>query len=123
MDALPGVYAPPLGAMMLAFAASKPVGCVALRPLDDSSLPPNSVCEMKRMYLMPGHRGRGIGHALAAAIVTEARRLRYRIMRLDTDTQMPAAIAVYTRLGFQPRGPYNADPSPCTLWFELDLTR
>jgi len=121
METLPGMYGPPRGCILLAIEAERAVGCVALRPLADEALPPGAVCEMKRMYVEASQRGRGLGHALGAAIVAEARRIGYRLMRLDTDTEMPAAIAVYRRLGFRARPPYNADPSPCTLWFELDL--
>jgi GNAT superfamily N-acetyltransferase len=121
LQSLPGKYAPPAGTMLLAIARDEAIGCVALRPLADDSRPPNSVCEMKRMYLKPTHRGRGIGRLLGDAIVAEARRLGYLIMRLDTDTQMPEAIGLYTSLGFKPRPPYNADPSPDTLWFEKEL--
>jgi putative acetyltransferase len=118
MATLPGRYSTPGGAVLLARLNDSWAGCVALRPLEGPG-----VCEMKRMYVRPAARGHGIGHLLGQSVVDRARRLGYRTMRLDTDKNMAAAIAVYTRLGFKPCERYNSDPCPCTLWFELDLVR
>ncbi|MFN0132757.1 MAG: GNAT family N-acetyltransferase [Phycisphaerales bacterium] len=116
MATLPGLYAVPKGAILLAWVGDEAVGCVAMRPMNDAG-----VCEMKRMFIRPSHRGQGLGHALASCIVEAARHAGHRTMRLDTDNNMAAAIAVYTALGFKPRERYNDDPCPCTLWFEVAL--
>lgn len=116
MRTLPGKYAAPGGCMLVAWVGSRPAGCVALRPMDEPG-----VCEMKRMFIRSEFRGRGIGHALGEAVVRVAKRAGYKVMRLDTDHTMLAAIRVYSKLGFQPRERYNDDPCPCTLWFELAL--
>ena len=75
---LPGDYAPPAGCILLAKRAAEYVGCGALRLLE------KKICEMKRLYVTPAHRGRKIGRILAEAIIGEARSRGYVQMRLDT---------------------------------------
>lgn len=116
LASLPGAYAPPRGVILLARTGeSAPAGCVALRPLADD------VCEMKRMYVRPAARGRGVGRALAAAVIDAARSMNYRAMRLDTGATMTAAAGLYQSLGFRDIPAYNRDPTPGTRWMELTL--
>ena len=86
---LPGDYAPPGGALILAHAADgNLVGTVALRALD----PAQGICEMKRLYVAPEGRGHGLGRRLAERALTEAQRLGYRAVRLDTWPAMREAL-------------------------------
>jgi ribosomal protein S18 acetylase RimI-like enzyme len=112
---LPGAYAPPQGALLLAMVKDVPAACVALRPLGED------IAEMKRLYVRSAMRGLGLGELLAKAIIAEAKRLGYRKLRLDTLPEMQAARGLYQRLGFRPIAPYNHNPIPGTAFLELEL--
>ena len=112
---LPGRYAPPHGTILLALDDGHPAGCVALRRLDPAT------CEMKRLYVRPGWRRRGVGRALAEEVIARARRLGYARMRLDTVASMEAAVALYRHLGFADIAPYTTNPIGGARFFELTL--
>jgi putative acetyltransferase len=115
LASLPGKYAPPGGAILLAEEDGAPVGVVAMRPLGDG------VCEMKRLYVSPLQRGTGLGGRLARAIIENARASGYRAMRLDTLDSMGDAIVLYRKLGFVEIGPYYDNPMPGAHYYELAL--
>jgi GNAT superfamily N-acetyltransferase len=113
---LPGAYGPPSGRLLLARYADHAAGCVALRKLEAG------VCEMKRLYVRPGDRGKGLGRILVERVIVEARAIGYERMRLDTiESAMKDAVALYRRMGFEEIAPYSAVPIARALWMELLL--
>ena len=116
LAALPGDYAPPDGRLLLAEYDGALAGCVALHKLEPH------VCEMKRLYVRPQFRGKGVGLALAETIIWEARAIGYRRMRLDTvEPAMQAAVAMYRRLGFTEIAAYRPNPIQGAMYMELEL--
>ncbi|MGH6613831.1 GNAT family N-acetyltransferase [Sphingomonas sp.] len=114
---LPGHYAPPRGALLLARSGDgEPIGCVALRPMVAAGR-----CEMKRLYVAPAGRGTGLGRALMTALITEARQLGYAEMWLDTLPTMAAAQGLYRAAGFELAEPYYDTPVAGTVFMRLVL--
>jgi putative acetyltransferase len=114
---LPGAYGPPGGRLLLARWDRESAGCVAFRPLQ------HDICEMKRLYVRPAYRGRGVGQALAERIIGEACAAGYTSMRLDSLSSMEPALQLYRRMGFRDVPPYRQNPVPGAVFMELPLAR
>lgn len=104
--------------LLLGKVAGEPAGAVGVKPLGS---PEEGACEMKRLYCLPQYQGLGLGRALAEASLDEARRLGYRIMKLDTLTRLEAAVALYRSLGFRQTGAYYDNPLENVLYMERTL--
>ena len=115
LEQLPGAYAPPQGRLYLMWMGSEPAGCVALRPLDART------AEMKRLYVRPAHRGRGLGRLLAQQVIEDARSSLHTRVVLDTLPLMREAQALYAALGFTEIEPYTSNPIAGTRFMELTL--
>lgn len=82
------------GAFLVAYLAGEPLGCGAVRRLEETS------AELKRMYVAPSARGHGIGRALLNQLEHEARRLGARRLLLETGIRQQAALALYRNEGY-----------------------
>jgi len=109
------IYTPPEGALILAKQEGMPAGCVGLRKIDTHR------CEMKRLYVRPTSRGKGLGNALCRKIISKGRQLGYREMLLDTLSTMNDAQALYRLHGFKETEPYYHNPLPAAQYFLLTL--
>jgi ribosomal protein S18 acetylase RimI-like enzyme len=107
LSALETIYSPPAGRLLLALENEEAAGCVAVRQVPSGA---DGVCEMKRLYVRPSHRGTGLGRRLAESILEEGRKLGYRRMVLDTLASMERARAIYRALGFRETEPYYDNP-------------
>jgi uncharacterized protein (TIGR02246 family) len=112
---LPGKYVPPDGLLLLAMSGQKAAGCGALRKLDGRR------CEMKRLFVRPKFRGRGLGKTLAKRLVDEALRMGYSTMVLDTLDKLKAAMGIYESLGFVPTKAYYRNPLSGVVYWKLDM--
>jgi ribosomal protein S18 acetylase RimI-like enzyme len=94
--------------------AGEVVGTAAVRRLEPG------VTELKRMWLRPACRGRGLARVLMDRCLEEARALGGRVLRLDSEHKLAAAVRLYRRYGFEEIGDYNRNPR-AELWMELAL--
>jgi putative acetyltransferase len=119
LDGLPGPYAAPGGALLVALVDGQAAGCGALRALPDVDYP--NACEMKRLYVQRAFRGFGLGRVLAQALMDHATRAGYSTLLLDTLDDMEAARGLYAALGFEEIPPYYFNPLPGAHYLKVDL--
>lgn len=113
---LPAKYAPPDGRLFLAFADEKLAGCIALRKLEAQ------ICEMKRLFVREDFRRLGIGKSLIEKLISEAKKIGYEKMRLDTyPPKMSKAVELYNSYGFYKIKSYYHNPYGKTLFMEKSL--
>jgi putative acetyltransferase len=119
LASLPGQYAAPHGAVLLAFVDGALAGCGGFRPLpgvDDAN-----ACEMKRLYVRRAFRQLGLGRVLAQALIDRATQAGHSAMLLDTLDEMEAARSLYTSLGFVEVAPYYYNPIPGAHYLKVQL--
>jgi putative acetyltransferase len=112
---LPGKYARPGGVVLIAWDGTQAAGAIACRMFEPG------VCEMKRLYVRPVFRGRGIARDLANELIEDARERGYRTMLLDTLVSMQSARVLYRDLGFRPVESYYDNPLPGVMYMALEL--
>jgi putative acetyltransferase len=104
------------GAFLVAWSADLAMGCGAVRLIDPHT------AEIKRMYVRPEMRGRGVARHVLDALEREAKTLGATRLLLETGTRQPEAIALYTKAGFTPTGPFGEyRPSPLNTFMEKPL--
>lgn len=103
LENLQGHYADPRKYKLIAveLPGNKIVGCVGLRTIEPG------VGEMKRLYVIPSHRGLHLGSMLAEDIISIAIKMKHHTMLLDTMNEMQDAQRLYKRLGFELIDPYD----------------
>lgn len=116
---LPGEYAEPGGALMLAYVDGELAGCGAFRPMADVDYA--NACEMKRLYVRRAFRRFGLGRVIAEALMNAAVGAGYSAMLLDTLDDMEAARELYSSLGFETIPPYYYNPIPGAHYLKADL--
>ena len=117
---LPGDYAEPRGALLVAVVEGAVAGCCALRPLDTADYP--NASEMKRLFVRKAFRGFGLGRELAEAMLDRARQAGYACVLLDTLDDMESARALYTDLGFEEIPPYYHNPIAGAHYLKVDIS-
>jgi GNAT superfamily N-acetyltransferase len=101
----PAELGPPGGRFLVGFDSDgRAMCCGGLKRLDADA------CEIKRMYVVPDARGRGLGRELLEALENAARGLGFSVARLDTGPRQPGAERMYRQAGYQPIGNFNGNP-------------
>jgi putative acetyltransferase len=78
--------------------------------------------EIKRVFVLPEHRGKGLAGVIMAALETQLRREQYPLARLETGISQPEALALYRKLGYVERAPFGAYlPDPLSVFMEKRL--
>ena len=121
LASLPGEYAAPDGALLLALVDEEIAGCCAMRPL--RSVDYSNACEMKRLYVRQPFRRLGLGRQLAETIMDAARIAGYHHLLLDTLSDMESARVLYEDLGFEEIPPYYHNPIAGAHYLKMDLSK
>jgi GNAT superfamily N-acetyltransferase len=100
----PAQLGPPDGGFWVGYVGDVRVCCGGIKRLDATA------CEIKKMYVVPAARGRGLAHRLLAFLEDTARSLGYTVARLDTGPAQPDSQHIYEKVGYRPIDNFNANP-------------
>jgi len=115
-SATPAELSRPTGAFLVGFEDRLAICCGGLKRCDQG------ICEIKRMYVAPAARGRGVAGLLLEALEEAARSLGYAVARLDTGARQPHAQRLYERAGYRSVEDFNGNPF-ASFWGEKVLDR
>ena len=113
-SANPDEFAPPAGCFLIAYEDGLALGCGGFKRLDEGS------AEIKRMFVAPAARGRGVARLILRELERVAGARGYARVRLDTGAAQPHALALYRSEQYRAIGDYNGNPF-ATHWFEKPL--
>ena len=117
LSSLPGKYAAPEGAIILAYCGGELCGCGALKKIEPG------ICEMKRLYVRDRFKSLGIGRGMAVKLMEKAAEMGYDKIRLDTLSSMHAAHSLYKSLGFYEIPPYVYNPIEDAVFMEKKISK
>lgn len=119
LEHLATCYSPPNGVLLLLYVDGVCAGCCAFRRIDNVDVA--NAAEMKRLYVRKAYRRFGLGRVLAQGILDAAAQAGFSSVLLDTLSDMEAARALYTDLGFYEIGPYYHNPIPGAHYLRADF--
>lgn len=108
-------YGLPQGRIYVAYDEGKPAGCVGLRKINGTD------CELKRLFVRPEFRGKGLGRQMTVRVIEDAKEIGYKAIYLDTLPFLSPAVAMYRSLGFYEIESYNDSPMSTSIFMRLDL--
>lgn len=108
-------YLPPSGTFEVVKVGGIVAGCVGIKKFDEES------CEMKRMYIRPAYRGKGIGRLLCGHVIEWCLKSMYRRILLDTNAEMKEAVLLYHKCGFREIAPYCINENDHPVYMEYTL--
>ena len=115
LNIINSMYGSPTGCLLLVYDNELPVACAAYRKIGED------ICELKRMYIKPDYRGKGIGQEIMNILCTRSKLNGYRLMRLDTLDTMTPAIKLYSNNGFYTIEAYYHNPNEGVVYMEKSL--
>jgi ribosomal protein S18 acetylase RimI-like enzyme len=115
LNIINSMYGSPTGCLLLVYEADHAIGCAAYRKIGEG------ICELKRMYIKPNYRKKGIGQKLVDMLCDKAQQNGYTLMRLDTLDSMIPAITLYHNNGFYNIDAYYHNPNVGVIYMERKL--
>lgn len=115
LNIINSMYGSPTGCLLLVYDNELPIACAAYRKIGED------ICELKRMYIKPDYRRKGIGQEIINILCTRAKLNGYKLMRLDTLDTMTPAIKLYSNNGFYTIDAYYHNPNEGVVYMEKSL--
>ena len=115
LNIINSMYGSPTGCLLLVYDNELPIACAAYRKIGEN------ICELKRMYIKPDYRRKGVGQEIMNILCSRAKLNGYTLMRLDTLDTMTPAIKLYSNNGFYTIDAYYHNPNEGVVYMEKRL--